>query len=84
MKEQPHRNEAMTSILKMLESENSFTKIVDDILKDACEYLGISAGALLRENQEQKTVDMICEYAGGDVSRRWQRSRSPERRTSVF
>lgn len=65
MKEQLHRNEAMTSILKMLESENSFTKIVDDILKDACEYLGISAGALLRENQEQKTVDMICEYAGG-------------------
>ena len=37
MKEQLHRNEAMTSILKMLESENSFTKIVDDILKDACE-----------------------------------------------
>lgn len=65
MKEQLNRNEAMTSILKMLESENSFTKIVDDILKDACEYLGISAGALLRENQEQKTVDMICEYAGG-------------------
>ena len=63
MKAELHRNEAMTSMLKMLESENSFTKIVDDILKDACEYLGISVGALLRENQEQEKVDMICEYA---------------------
>lgn len=63
MKEELHRNEAMTSILKMLESENSFTKIVDDILKDACEYLGVAKGALLRENQNEGTVDMICEYA---------------------
>ncbi len=54
MKEQLHRNEAMTSILKMLESENSFTKIVDDILKDACEYLGISAGALLRKIRSRR------------------------------
>ena len=62
MKAQLHRNEAMTSILKMLESENSFTKIVEDILRDACDYLGVSGGCLLKENQDKQKVDMICEY----------------------
>lgn len=62
MEAELHRNEVMTSIVKMLESENGFTKIVDDILKIVCEYLNVSNGALLRENANQDTVDMICEY----------------------
>lgn len=63
MEAELHRNEVMTSIVKMLESENSFDKIVDDILKDVCEYMDISGGALLRENKDGETVDLICEYA---------------------
>lgn len=35
MEAELHRNEVMTSIVKMLESENSFEEIVHDILRDA-------------------------------------------------
>lgn len=56
-------SETMTQIMKMLESENGFGKIVDDILKMLCNCLQISKGALLRENADGATVDMICEYA---------------------
>lgn len=62
MEAELHRNEVMTAIVKMLESENSFEEIVTDILKDVCEYLDISSGSLMRENKDGKTVDIICEY----------------------
>ena len=42
MEEQLRRNEVMTSVVKMLESENEFTKIADDILRCVSEYLRIS------------------------------------------
>lgn len=67
MEAELHRNEVMTSIVKMLESENGFDKIVDDILQDVCEYLDISGGFLLRENKDGKTVDMICEYVSPET-----------------
>ncbi len=70
MEAELHRNEVMTSIVKMLESENGFTKIVDDILKVVCEYLEVSNGALLRENVNQETIDMICEYASAEAEER--------------
>lgn len=56
------RSESMTEIVKYLESENSFSKIVDDTLEGTCQTLGITGGCLLRENMDKKTVDMICEY----------------------
>ena len=62
MEAELHRNEVMTAIVKMLESENSFDKIVNDILRDVCEYLEISAGMLLRENKSKEHIEMICEY----------------------
>ena len=62
MEAELRRNEAMTSIVKMLESEESFDQIVNEILKNACDYLEVSSGALLRENADGTTVDMICEY----------------------
>lgn len=62
MEAELHRNEVMTTIVKMLDSENGFDKIVDDILKDVCEYLDISTGALLREDKSGENIEMICEY----------------------
>ena len=56
------RNEAMTAIVRMLESEDSFDGIVQDILKEACGYLEISAAVLFRENIDGATVNMISEY----------------------
>ena len=51
----------MTSIVKMLESENGFSKIADEILTDVCNYLKISNAALLRINRDGETADMISE-----------------------
>lgn len=62
MEAELHRNEVMTSVVKMLESENSFDKIVDDILEEACGYLEVSAGALLRRGKVGQSVEMLCEY----------------------
>lgn len=52
----------MMEILKMLESDNSFEKMVDDILKMACDNLGIAGGCLLRDNSDG-TVELLCGYA---------------------
>lgn len=62
MEAELHRNEVMTTIVKMLESENEFTKIVSDILVEVCEYLNVSTGVLLQENINQEDVEVICEY----------------------
>lgn len=78
MEAELRRNEVMTSIVKMLESENSFTKIVDDILEDVCSYLGVSHGVLIRENADQKTVDTICEYVSDNVESKIERMRTCE------
>lgn len=51
----------MTSIVKMLESENGFSKIADEILTDVCNYLKISNAALIRINRDGETADMISE-----------------------
>lgn len=67
MEAELHRNEVMTAIVKMLESENGFDKIVDDILKDVCEYLDVSTGFLLREDKSEVHAEMICEYVSADT-----------------
>lgn len=62
MEAELRRNETMTAIVKMLESEEGFEHIVTIILQDVCMYFGITTGALLRENADGCSVDMICEY----------------------
>lgn len=76
MEAELHRNEVMTDIVKMLESEKSFEDIVGAILRDVCEYMDISAGALLQTSKSEQLVDMICEYAGPGMKpaeERWRR-----------
>lgn len=55
------RNEVMNAIVQMLESENGFTKIAEDILGDVCEYLQIGNGALIRMSPGGMAADMISE-----------------------
>lgn len=62
MEAELRRNEVMTSVVKMLESEDGFSEIVNHILIEVCTYLNISAASLLRENNDLETFDMICEY----------------------
>lgn len=68
MEAELHRNEVMTSIVKMLESENGFDKIVNDILKNVCQYLEVSTGFLLREDKTETSAEMICEYVSADTN----------------
>lgn len=60
------RNEVMTSIVQMLESENAFSKIVDDILDDVCTYLEVGNAALLRLSRDESRVDMISEWSASE------------------
>lgn len=62
LKDQLYRSEAMTAVVKFLDSEGGFGSIVDDALREACDCLGIAAGCLLRENSDGSSIDMICEY----------------------
>ena len=61
------RNEVMTSIVQMLESENGFSKIVEDILHEVCEYLNIGNAALIRLEKNGNKADMISEWCLKDA-----------------
>lgn len=56
------RNEVMNAIVQMLESENGFAKIAEDILRDVCEYLQIGNAALIQMSPDGQTADMISEW----------------------
>ncbi|MBO6214597.1 MAG: hypothetical protein J6N76_03555, partial [Lachnospiraceae bacterium] len=59
------RNEVMTRILKLLESENDFSKVAEEIISEAGAYLEITDAALLQKNPDGETVDMLCEWTDG-------------------
>lgn len=61
---QLRRNEAVTSIVQMLESEKSFAKIVNDILEQTVIYLELGSASLLRLSRDGRHIDMICEWVG--------------------
>ena len=62
MKHQLHRSQAMTEVVRMLESDEGFSELTVDILRETCESLDLSGGFLIREYVDHKTTDMICEY----------------------
>lgn len=62
MKHQLHRSQAMTEVVRMLESDEGFSELTRDILRETCQSLGLSGGFLIRENVDHETTDMICEY----------------------
>lgn len=84
MESELRRNSVLTSIVKMLESENEFTKIVDDILKSVGEHLHISNCALIRETSNGDLVDMICEYAEAEEDSVIESSQNLEKRQFPF
>ena len=58
------RNVVLASIVSLLDSENDFTKIVDEVLRKTGEYLQVSNCALVKETSKGDLADMICEYTG--------------------
>ncbi len=61
---QMYRGEAMTSVVRLLGSEEAFAKLADEIIQEVCRVLEIEGGCLIRENADRKHVDVLCEYSG--------------------
>lgn len=62
-KVQLQRSEAMAAVVRMMESEDSFSQIVDNAVGEVCKVLDIQGGCLVRVNADGKTVDALCEYS---------------------
>lgn len=56
------RSEVMTAVVKKLESEKEFAKIVDEILNKVCSYLDIGNGMLMQLSSDGRKLSMISEY----------------------
>lgn len=65
---QIHRSEAMTSVVRLLGSDEAFSKLANQIIKEVCQVLDIEGGCLIRENANNTTVDVFCEYSS---NRNW-------------
>lgn len=71
IKEMAHRlkkNEIMTDIIKMMESENSFAKIAEDVFKEIGVYLDCSHCCLIQLSPDDLTVDMVAEWTNAAAS----------------
>ncbi len=60
------KNEMMTSILRLMESEESFDKVAGDILKEAGKYISCTNAALLQMSTDGKSASMIVEWCDGE------------------
>ena len=68
IEEQLKRSESTTEVVKLLESDNAFSGVVDEALERACNTLGISGGFLVRSNSDETTADIICQYHSNEDS----------------
>lgn len=66
MQDELKRNEVITAVVQKLESENGFSKIVEDILGKVCDYLDIGSGTLMRISRDGRKLDMISEHTRAD------------------
>lgn len=57
------KTEVLTDILKMMESEDSFSRVIGDILAETGKYLGTSNCALLKVGADDETVEFVSEWA---------------------
>lgn len=56
------KSAAMTSIVQLLESDNSFEEVVTDVLKITCDLLKISSANIIRINKNALDADIISEW----------------------
>ncbi len=70
-RQQMERSEAMTSVVRMLGSEESFGKVANGILQEMSSVLNVEGACLLRENANSTAVEIICEYS---ANRNWNLS----------
>ncbi|CBK73801.1 diguanylate cyclase (GGDEF) domain [Butyrivibrio fibrisolvens 16/4] len=60
------KNELMTSILRLMESEESFTRVAEEILSFSGKYIECTNTALVQMSVDGLSADMIIEWTNGD------------------
>ena len=59
------KNEVVTEILRIMESDDSFSEVSENILREASEYMNCSHACLLKLNPDGIFVNMITEWCRG-------------------
>lgn len=62
-KNQLHRSESMGAVVRMMESEEEFSQIVDHAVREVCQVLNIQGGCLVCVQEDGKHVEALCEYS---------------------
>lgn len=62
MQHQLQRLRTMTEVIQMLESDDAFADLVENVIKETCECLQLTGGFLIRENIETLLIEGVCEY----------------------
>lgn len=60
MKEELHRNQAMTRIVRNLDSSEKYEDIVENVLESTMEYLKADVGNLFKVNRQEKVYEILC------------------------
>lgn len=68
LKIQLNRSDTMNGIIELLESDSSFSEIVDQALEEVCSCLEISSAVLIRPNLEKLNCDIISRFGEVDLS----------------
>ena len=62
-KKQLQRSEAMGAVVRLMESEDSFSEIADSAIQEVCQVLDIQGGCLIQVAENRKDIEIICEYS---------------------
>lgn len=67
MEEELKRSEAMTEVVQMLESEQDFPTVVEQVFRHAGTYLNIGSACLMQLERSDDTVSIISEWNEDNV-----------------
>lgn len=70
METELHRNEVMTQIVGMLESERTFAEVGRDILELVCSYLDIECGSLYQVDKQGNSIEMVVDWGFQDANQK--------------
>lgn len=73
------RTEAITTIVQLLESDEPIEAIMQEILKTAGSFLGISSAQIFRLNKDEKTMDVMAEWCNHGIVSIFDQVRNIER-----
>lgn len=78
------RSEAMTSIVKMLESEQEFSEVVKKIFEYTGAYLKLEGAQLFQISEENSNISVICEWTDAEMKTQREKTQIREMREYPF